>query len=360
MRSAVLFDDLHVLCDVDELARQVTGVRRLERGVRQTFTRTVGRNEVLKNVQTLFEVRNDRRFDDRAVRFRHQTAHTGQLTDLCRGTPRTRVGHHVNGVEPVFVGLDHLHHVAGQRVVDIGPDVDDLVVAFLLRQKARFVLLLNLFHFRFGGGNQFRLFARDDDVIDRDRNAGGGRVLEAEVFQVVEERRRHRDAAVLLNVVDQRVNRFLLHDAVPEVYRHERGQDILDQQTADGRRDHPAVDTGTDTCVQIQRALFQRNTDLVDVREQFVRTDDAVFLQRKVVDPEDHVLRRRRDRFTGRRQQDVHGREHQDLRFRDRLGGKRDVNRHLVTVEVGVERRTDERMQLDRLAVDQFRVKRLD
>jgi hypothetical protein len=43
---------------------------------------TVGGDEVLQYVQAFAEVRGDRRFDDRAVRLGHQTAHTGQLTDL--------------------------------------------------------------------------------------------------------------------------------------------------------------------------------------------------------------------------------------------------------------------------------------
>ena len=36
------------------------------------------------------------------------------------------------------------------------------------------------------------------------------------------------------------------------------------------------------------------------------------------------------------------------------------MNRHLVTVEVGVEGRTDQRVKLDRLAFDQDRLERLD
>ena len=36
------------------------------------------------------------------------------------------------------------------------------------------------------------------------------------------------------------------------------------------------------------------------------------------------------------------------------------MNRHLVTVEVGVEGRADQRVQLDGLALDQHRLERLD
>ena len=58
--------------------------------------------------------------------------------------------------------------------------------------------------------------------------------------------------------------------------------------------------------------------------------------------------------------QDVVGRHHQDARFELRLERQRHVNRHLVAVEVGIERRANQRMQLDRLAFDQHRLERLN
>ena len=54
--------------------------------------------------------------------------------------------------------------------------------------------------------------------------------------------------------------------------------------------------------------------------------------------------------------QDVVGRHHEHARFELRLQRQRHVHRHLVAVEVGVECRADQRMQLDRLALDQHRL----
>jgi hypothetical protein len=62
--------------------------------------------------------------------------------------------------------------------------------------------------------------------------------------------------------------------------------------------------------------------------------------------------------FAGR--QDVVGRHHQHARFELRFQRQRHVDRHLVAVEVGVEGGADQRMQLDRLALDQHRLERLD
>src|SRR5690606_14600874 len=61
-----------ILCHVNQTTSQVTGVRGLQCGIRQTLTSTVGGDEVLEYVQSFTEVRGDRRFDDGAVRLGHQ------------------------------------------------------------------------------------------------------------------------------------------------------------------------------------------------------------------------------------------------------------------------------------------------
>ena len=62
-------------------------------------------------------------------------------------------------------------------------------------------------------------------------------------------------------------------------------------------------------------------------------------LAREVVEAENDVLRRHDDRLAVRGAEDVVGRHHQHARFHLRFDGERHVDGHLVTVEVGVERR---------------------
>ncbi len=59
------------------------------------------------------------------------------------------------------------------------------------------------------------------------------------------------------------------------------------------------------------------------------------------------------------REQIVRG-EHLQARFGLCVDGQRDVNRHLVAVEVGVKGFADERVQLNRLTLDQHRLERLN
>ncbi len=86
----------------------------------------------------------------------------------------------------------------------------------------------------------------------------------------------------------------------------------------------------------------------------------SVAHQRDVVEAEHDVLARHDDRLAVGGMQDVVGRHHQHPRLELRFERQRHVHGHLVAVEVGVERRADERMQLDRLAFDQHRLEGLN
>ena len=52
--------------------------------------------------------------------------------------------------------------------------------------------------------------------------------------------------------------------------------------------------------------------------------------------------------------------QHEDLSFHLCLGRKRDMHRHLVAVKVGIESRTNQGVDFDRLAFDENRLKGLD
>ena len=108
--------------------------------------------------RALAEVGGDRRLDDLARRLGHQAAHAGQLANLLGRTARARVGHDVDRVErraarfsPVsslieLLGADLAHHLFGDLLGDLRPDVDDLVVALAVGDETLGVLLLDLLH----------------------------------------------------------------------------------------------------------------------------------------------------------------------------------------------------------------------
>ncbi len=81
---------------------------------------------------------------------------------------------------------------------------------------------------------------------------------------------------------------------------------------------------------------------------------------REVVGADDHVLTGHGDGPAVGRREDVVGREHEDARLGLSLPAQRQVHGHLVAVEVGVEGRADQRVDLDGLALDEQRLEGLD
>ena len=170
-RAAVLLGDDRVLRHVDQPAGEVAGVRGLERRVGETLAGAVRRDEVLQHGEAFAEVRGDRRLDDLARRLGHQAAHAGELADLLRRAAGAGVGHHEDRVEATarvrllplrvghLVGAELAQHLVGDAVGDLGPDVDDLVVALAVGDQTLVVLILDLAHLAVGLVEQLRASA---------------------------------------------------------------------------------------------------------------------------------------------------------------------------------------------------------
>ena len=382
--SAIGFRDDHVLRHVNQTARQVARIGGLERRVGQAFARAVRGDEVLQHVQTLAEIGADRGLDDFARRLGHQAAHTGELPDLLLVTARAGIGHDQDRIQLAGFLLAPLHfaeHLVGDLFGHFRPDGDDLVVAFAVSDHAVLVLLLDFDHFVLGVRDQGRFARRRDHVVNADRNAGLRRVEESELFQAVE----HLDGDLMPQaqkaVVDQALQPFLLERAVD--VRHFFRKMVVEHHAPDGRVDRAVdlADRGLDHVlrvalgVEVDQTAFVPQADLglcgdllgVEREHHLIRRGERAALALRalhraghVVTAEHDVLRRHGDGLPRSRRQDVVRREHQDLRLDLRLGRERDVDGHLVAVEVRVEGRADERVNLDRLALDQHRLERLD
>src|SRR6185436_2711426 len=384
-RAAVDLVDDHVLRDVDETARQVARVGRLERRVGEALARAVRRDEVLHHFEAFTEVRRDGRLDDFTRRLGHQAAHAGELADLLFRSSRAGVGHDVDRVEdPAFL-VDQLH-LAEHRVGDVlgrfRPDGDDLVVALAVGDGAFEVLRFDLDDLFARGLHELRFLLRNDEVVDADRQARLRRVREAEVLERVEHLDGLLEAEAQIAALHELLQALLLQQAVH--VRHLRGNLLIQNHAADRRVDDLLVDlldfraqhvlivarggqvlqiarvAQADRRQRLHFARFERQHDVVRVAERAAFALRAALGLRQVVAAEHDVLRRNRDRGAVRRRQDVVARQHQHRRFDLRFRRERDVDGHLVAVEVRVERRADERVDADRLALDQHRLERLD
>ena len=107
-------------------------------------------------------------------------------------------------------------------------------------------------------------------------------------------------------------------------------------------------------------AHFERDQNVVGGSESAAFALGAGTGFGQVVAAEHHVLRGNGDGSAMRGRQDVVRRQHQRGGFDLRFGRKRNVDGHLVAVEIRVERGADQRVNLERLAFDQHRLESLN
>ena len=382
--AAVVVRDDDILRDVDETAGEVSGVGGLEGGVGETLARAVRGDEVLQHGEAFTEVRRDGGLDDFAGRLGHQTTHAGELADLLLGASGAGVGHDVDRVHgAVLVGLLHVvEHFVGDALGDAGPHLDDLVGALTVGDGTVEVLLLHGEDLLLGVADHGVLGVGDDHVVEADGETGPGGVTEAEVLDLVEGLDGDFETEVEVAVVDQLADALLLEQAVD--VRHALGERIVEDGAADrgvdvllveldrlsvgevlvvvggGHVEDRAGVAQTDGRQRFDLLGLEGHEHFFDVREDAAFAPGVDLGLGEVVDAEDEVLRGHSDGLAAGGREDVVRGEHEYAGFDLSLRRERDVHGHLVAVEVGVEGGADERVDLDGLAFDEHRLKRLD
>ena len=365
-RSAVLFVDDDVVGHVDQTAGQITGVGGLQGGIGQTLSGTVGRDEILEHTQALLEVRQNRVLDDLAafgaalLGLGHKAAHTRELTDLVFRTTGARVEHHEHRVEAFLVGADLLHQSVGQAGVDMCPDIDYLVIALVVGYETHRMVLENLLNLLVAFAHIFFFLLRDEHVAEVERNASLEGHVVAEVLDVVEELGRTRNTARLDDARDDCAQRFLRQNLVDiadllrniMVDKHAAHRGVLYEMLVGLAVLVDVVDNDADRSVKRHAAFVVGDLSLFGAVELQALTLVAGAELGDIIETEHHILRRNGDRRAVGGVENVVRAEHEDLGFEHSLVTEGKMDSHLVTVEVGVESRTGQRVKLDCLTLD--------
>src|SRR5215218_7487228 len=353
VRAAVLVVHHDILGDVDEAAGQVAGVGGTQGSVGLALPRAVGRGEVLQHRETLHEVALHGLLDDLTLRVRHQTTHACELGKVIVVATGSRVGHHVDRVQAPEVVL----HSLLDLVLGLGPKPDHTLQPLVVGDEALVPLVLDLVDHALVALEDLLFLLGHDDVVLADRDAGLGGRVEPDPFEGVEElanqlRRvaghvpSHEvlDLTLLQRVVDVGIGLGVV--GVAEVVPEGLLDVLVEKDAPEGGLDPFAAPTGYDLVVDLERPLLVGRLDLVVRGEK--RLDlglvEVLWAVGDVVESEHHVLRG----------------EHEDAGLGLRLGTQGHVHRHLVAVEVRVEGGTDERVDLDGLALHEHGLERLD
>jgi hypothetical protein len=213
-----------------------------------------------------------------------------------------------------------------------------------------------------GGGlvQKHLLVARDLHVVHADRDARQGGVIVAERLELVGQDDGRLLSAAAVRHVDEVGEILLFHHAVDLIERDlVRHHFVEENPTRRGVHDLP-VDPDPDLGLQLDLPRVEGDPHLVQAGKPPSFTFEPLARAGQIVDSEDNVLRGADHGLAVRGREDVVGGHHEHPRLHLGLEGERDVNRHLVSVEVCVESGAHERVQLNRLPLDQYRLERLD
>ncbi len=289
------------------------------------------------------------------------------------------MGHHIDGIEVarapglgILAGARGLfHHRIGHEIGAFRPRIHHLVVFLAAGDVAFEILALEFRDLFLCFLDEALLAGRHDNIVLAEGNAGLAGLAEAQLHDPVAEDHRRLLPAMAIDGVDQIANALLGQrarnkvGADQRVARQQIGEHHPPGRRVDQRADRLVVGIDRvvarlDLCVQRDRTAGQRLLDLAQIDKGPAFTRLAILLDREIIEPEHDVLARHDDRTTIGRRQDIIGAHHEHAGFQLRLERQGHMDGHLVAVEIGIERRTDQRMELDRLAFNQFGLKGLD
>ena len=193
--------------------------------------------EILKDRQAITETRLDRRLDDLTGGLGHQAPHTRQLTNLGHTSTSTGIDHDVDGIQVrltlALVMFKRLDQVFTDLLGCMGPEVNNLVVAFSLGNHTNLVLFLYLHDLFLGRRKDLLLAVRFPQIVLGEGDTGNGSALEAELLEIIEQGQGRFTTEQLVAIMDNLVQVALVHVQVIEV--HPLRQDVVEVDPAYGR-----------------------------------------------------------------------------------------------------------------------------
>ncbi len=248
------------------------------------------------------------------------------------------------------------------------PDVDGLVVALIVGDEAHVVVAGHLIRLSLCGLDQLVLFGGDHHVGQVKAQSATEGVHEAEFLDIVQELGGFRGTAFAHHTANDVTQRTLGEHFVDVA--HFLGDHFIEEHSAHSGLDKAGLAFGVhpahfDPGVQVQPALVVGDVHFLGAVEDGPFPFDGMVLLAlatfgDVIKAEHHVLTGHRDGRSVGRVEDVVAGQHQQLCFQDGGVAQWQVNGHLVTVKVSVEGGGHQRVQLDGLALDQFRLEGLD
>jgi len=153
----------------------------------------VGGDEIFQHGKAFLKVGENGVFNDlttfsaRFLGLGHQTTHTRQLSDLFFGTTSTGIQHHIDRVETLVIAFQLTHENIGQLGIDRAPNIDDLIVTFVVGNGTHGVFHHDVVNFFVPFLNQGFLFCGNNHVFQVKRKTTLEGHVVTKVLDIIEE-----------------------------------------------------------------------------------------------------------------------------------------------------------------------------
>ena len=321
-------------------------------------------DEVLDRRKAFLVRLGDREFHDGTGYGGDETLHTGHLGDLADGTAGAGLHHVGDGAVDRECRRDELLDFGFGTV----PDLDVHAIAFLVGEQTFFPVVADVVGTGLRRGDECVLLGRHADVVDGPGDAGLRHVAEAEALDAVHDVRDAVEAVAGDEVIDDAGHLFVV-DAGVNVWVVRR-EDGVEEEATDGRLEHLSAELRVllfrgredfDLRLEAHCAVVIREDRGVRGGECFTFAECAFDILGHPIGAEENVEHLGRDdRLAVARLEDVLVGGHDLAGFRLRFRRERHVHGHLVAVEVGVEGRTHERVELDGVTFHERRLECLN
>ena len=348
---AVILANDNVLRHINQTTGQIPRICGTKSGVRQTFARTMRRNEVVRNRKTFAEIGRNWQVDNLARRVCHKPAHTRQLAHLLFITACTGVCHHKYWVK----GIHIVHHGIGHIIGSFVPKTDNFFVAFILGYKPAIILSLHFADNAFCFVDDCLFGRRHDYVRYSHSHTRYASVVITQIFHCVYYFRRFGCAEVIVAFCNEFADFLLVHQnaqiplaaflVLVKISKFRR-QKFVKNHAPQRCIYKPvlaiAVNTYPDFCLKFEFMLMIRQQCFAYAGKGFAFALGFWFGYCKIIRPQYHVLRRYDNRFTVLWRKNMVGGKHKYTRLGLGFGGKRQMYRHLIAVEVCIVRSTSQ------------------
>ena len=244
------------------------------------------------------------------------------------------------------------------------------MVTFFFRNQTTVITAFNLIDNLLRIVDDGLLLRRHDNVGDCNGHTGYAGVVITEVLNIIDNVRRFRSTKSVVALGNELAQFLLVHEhaqaplvgffilvEVTDFFR----QDFVENHAAQrGLNQTITIDAALNSGLQIEVMLLISEQRFGNTGQHLAFATGTGANLRQVIGTQNHVLRRNDNRLTILRCKDMVGSQHQNAGFRLCFGGQRQMDSHLVTVEVGVVCRTSQRMQLQCAAFGEYRLECLN